>query len=1156
MKKSILFFISFISMHIAMAQQKNCWNLHNGSAPMKVGKAVKRLSFPKTFLLYDLNVEAFGRQLMSIVDHSENKSCIITLPNAIGFDEKFEIYEASNFESDLQARFPEIRAFSGKGITDKFATLKMSIAPTGMQAMIFRVDAANECIESYAADHTVYAVFQSQQIRSSFPWKCYSSEERFIENIDNAIHNTSITERSGGDLKTLRLAQSVTAEYSNYFGATSASQVALVLAAINATLTRCNGVYERDLAIHLNLISNTTSVIYYNAATDPYDAASTGASGTWNAQLQNTLTTVIGEANYDIGHLFGASGGGGNAGCIGCICTNGSKGSGYTSPADGIPQGDNFDIDYVVHEVGHQLGANHTFSMTNEATGVNKEVGSGITIMGYAGITGQDVAPHSIDIYHQASIAQIQSNLLTKTCPVTTSITAANTAPVVALVSNYTIPKSTPFALTGSATDANGDALTYCWEQNDNASSTQTATASVASETKATGPNWISFKPSTSPTRYFPQLSTILAGANISGPLTGGDAGTNTEALSSVARTLNFRLTVRDNSVYRSTAPVKVGQTSFSDMSVTVSAAAGPFVITSPNTAVTWLAGSSQTITWNVAGTTASPVSCANVKISLSTDGGLSFPTVLAASTPNDGTETLVIPVLNSTTARIKIESVGNIFFDISNTNFTIATSICNAPTGISSSLVTSNSATLSWTAITGVASYNIQYRIVGATTWTITNSTTNTKLLSGLTSSKNYEFQIQTVCNTISNSAYSAISNFTTLATGCSDNFEPNNTNTTAKPITANTAIAGLINNYSDVDWYSFTTTSPNTNFKLALSGMNVDYDLSVYNSSMSLIGSSANLGNTAEQLTYNTTTSGTYFVKVNGYNNKQLVTYDFNAGTSASTSADTKLIVGALAQGNNLGTTTFITNTSASSGYTGATGTYNAGVTARTGVLNTAASGSAYFEFTLVPYSGNAISISGLSFASRGTSTGPLAYAVRSSLDGFTSDLAVGTLLNTSVWSLYNTISMSLNASVGVAVTVRIYGFNGTGTASSNVANWRIDDLVVNGSVNGFSASQCYTLLANTASTLFRQASNNNTIASNSISPNPAHDYFKININEAILKNATLIIYNTNGVVVKRQFIYANQQEVDISMLSKGFYLLKLVNGEKIINEKFIKE
>jgi hypothetical protein len=227
------------------------------------------------------------------------------------------------------------------------------------------------------------------------------------EGINTLVMNSGATARSGGDLKTMRLAQSCNAEYSNYFGATSASQVSLVLAAFNATLTRCNGVYEKDLALHLNLIANTTSVIYYTASTDPYSTT----LSSWNASLQSTLTSVIGEANYDIGHMFGSTGGGGNAGCIGCVCTNGSKGSGFTSPADAIPQGDNFDIDYVVHEVGHQMGGNHTFSMSLEGTGVNKEVGSGITIMGYAGITGQDVAPHSIDIYHEATIAQIQSNL-------------------------------------------------------------------------------------------------------------------------------------------------------------------------------------------------------------------------------------------------------------------------------------------------------------------------------------------------------------------------------------------------------------------------------------------------------------------------------------------------------------------------------------------------------------------------------------------------------------------------------------------------------------------------------------------------------------------------------------------------------------------------
>ena len=672
-KGSLLFcVVSFISLE-AVAQQ-SYWSQHTEAATLVADKAVKRKSFPGTYKLFDLNIIALRQQLFSIVGNPAQHSVIIILPNVQGKMEKFELYEASNFEPALQARFPEIRAFSGKGITDKQATLKLSISPQGVQSMIFRTGKENEFAEPYSQDHSVYAVFNSVRKKGELPWTCSTQDQQLFSDINTSIQSSDIILSSAGQLKTMRLAQSVTAEYSNFFGATSATQVALVLAAVNATLTRCNGVYEKDLAIHLNLIANTTDVFYYNPATDPYSPPATGAGGAWNGELQNTLTAVIGEANYDIGHLFGDSGGGGNAGCIGCVCVNGQKGSGFTSPADGIPQGDNFDIDYVVHEVGHQLGGNHTFSYANEGTGVNKEIGSGITIMGYAGITDQDVAPHSIAYYHEASIAQIQANLATKTCPVTVNISATNATPVANAGSDYTIPISTPFALTGSATDANaGDVLTYSWEQNDNASIAQTGNASVASATKTTGPNWISFSPTTSPTRLFPKLSTILAGQLISGPLPGGDAIANTEALSSVARTLNFRLTVRDNAPFNSNAPQSAGQTQFDDMVVTVTNTSGPFQVTSANTSVIWAGGSVQTITWDVANTTTAPVSCANVKISLSADGGNTFTTLLAL-TPNDGTQSVTLPVLPTTvtTCRIKVESVGNIFFDINNTDFTI----------------------------------------------------------------------------------------------------------------------------------------------------------------------------------------------------------------------------------------------------------------------------------------------------------------------------------------------------------------------------------------------------------------------------------------------------------------------------------------------------
>ena len=854
--------LSFTLAFMAVAQERNYWTSNTDASRITTDKAVARQSFPKDFKLFNLDVDPLRQELFKVVGNSSRHSTIISLPNANGQIEQFEVYEASNFEPALQAQFPGIRAFSGKGITDKSATLKLSFSPQGIQTMVFRTEQENEFIEAYSQDHTVYAVFKSQRQSGQLPWRCSTPEEKLATDLNSQVAATGISARSGGNLKTMRLAQSCNAEYSNYFGATSSAQVALVLAAFNATLTRCNGVYEKDLALHLNLIANTTSVIYYNPSTDPYSTT----LSQWNAQLQSTLTSVIGEANYDIGHMFGASGGGGNAGCIGCVCVNGSKGSGITSPNDGIPQGDNFDIDYVTHEVGHQLGANHTFSMSSEGTGVNKEVGSGITIMGYAGITSQDVAPHSIDIFHQASIAQIQSNLATKTCPVTTTIT--NATPVVSAGSNYTIPISTPFALTGSATDANaGDVLTYCWEQNDN--STTTGANSVASPTKATGPNWISFSPTTSPTRVFPKLATILAGANVSGPLPGGDAVANTEALSSVSRTLNFRLTVRDNAPYSSTSPISVGQTQFANMVVTVSNTSGPFAVTSPNSAVTWAGNSSQTVTWSVNNTTAAPVSCANVKISISTDGGNTFST-LVASTANDGSELVTIPNTPSTTARIKVEAVGNIFFDISNTNFTIGgAAACGNPTGLLSSSITNTSATVSWTAVSGALSYDVDYKATSSGTWinAATATTSTTVGLAGLVQGTTYDWRVRATCSGGSGSYVQA--QFTTTAP-CNTPAGLASSAITASSATVSwTAVSGANNytvEYKTTAGSTWTTAaSATTSTSQGLSGLSAStsYDWRVRANCAS--GSSA-FAQAQFTTTIASTCPGTYDISTNG--------------------------------------------------------------------------------------------------------------------------------------------------------------------------------------------------------------------------------------------------------------------------------------------------
>lgn len=686
-KQLLLIFTATLFFCNVNGQNKTYWTSHNlNTDKIITDKSVARDNYPKQFKLYDLNISPLRNELFSLINNQIGKhTTIISLPNADGQIEQFEVNEASNFDGELQSKFPEIRAYSGKGITDRYATLKLSISSQGIQTMIFRTDKENEFIEAYSQDHSVYAVFKSQRNNKNSGWTCSTVQENsLMQSTSKSVENNNTIQSSAGQLKTMRLALSCNAEYSNYFGATSAAQVANVLAAFNATLTRCNGVYEKDLAVHMNLVASSTNVIYYVASTDPYSTT----LSTWNTSLQKALNTTLTGVNtdlasnnaaYDIGHMFGKTGGGGSAGCIGCICVDGitagtgsTKGRGITSPSNGIPSGDSFDIDYVVHEMGHQMGANHTFSHSNEGSGVNKEVGSGITIMGYAGITSQDLTNHSIDIFHEASIEQIQNNLSNRPCaPSWTTTLTANATPVVQAVGNYSIPISTPFVLKGVASDTNAtDVLTYCWEQNDDGGSS-TGTNSSASETKTIGPNFLSWSPTASPLRYFPKLESVIANSSSTSEV-GGDAGMLSEALSSVDRVLNFRLTVRDNAPYSPTVPIKVGQTAYTDMAVNVTSTAGPFVVSSPNTMVSWVAGANQTVTWNVAGTTANGVNAGFVDIFLSTDGGYTYPVQLASKVPNNGSSIITVPNNAGTSNRIMVKGYNHIFFDISNADFVI----------------------------------------------------------------------------------------------------------------------------------------------------------------------------------------------------------------------------------------------------------------------------------------------------------------------------------------------------------------------------------------------------------------------------------------------------------------------------------------------------
>jgi chitodextrinase len=648
----------------------------------------------------------------------------------------------------LAAKYPEIKSYVGNGIDNPTSSIYFSTSPLGIQTMAISADKSAVFIEPYTKDLSAYVVYKkSDKVASLSKFEC-----TIIANAKKDLKNNSLLNRPNaddGNLRTFRLAQSVTGEYTTYFGGTKA----LALAAINNTMTRVNGVFEKDFGVHMNLIANNDLLIYTTASTDPYSASASKAN--WNQELQTNLTNVIGSANYDVGHLYGGDGGGGNAGCIGCVCKNPTasvplgKGSGYTSPNDGIPQGDNFDIDYVAHELGHQFGGNHTFTQSNEGSGAQMEPGSGSTIMGYAGITSLDVQPHSDPFFHAISIQQITNYVKTTTCQTTTL--TGNAVPTASAGLDYTIPKSTPFMLTGAGTDANGDLLTYDWEQMDNGT-----TAAAPSATKTTGPNFRSYSPSASTVRYFPKMSSVLTGATTT-------AGTEltVEALSSVARTLNFRLTVRDN---HAGGPANNSD----DAIITVNATAGPFTVSAPNTAVSYVGGSSQTITWNVAGTTANGVNTANVDILLSTDGGATFPVTLLAATPNDGTQAATIPNTAGTLNRIMVKGTNHIFFDVSNTNFTITAGSTDvvapsAPTTLAASGTTQTTTNLSWTASTDNVAVT-GYDVYQGTTLkaTVTGTTYG---VTGLTASTTYNFSVKAKDAAGNISAASNVATVTTLA-------------------------------------------------------------------------------------------------------------------------------------------------------------------------------------------------------------------------------------------------------------------------------------------------------------------------------------------------------------------------------------------------------
>ena len=574
---------------------------------------------------------------------------LLTIPMPDGTFARFTIYDSPIMEAGLAAKFPDIKTYSGQGIDDKTATIRFDLTPSGFHAMVIAAGSTVYVDPFSRGDLTHYISYDKRAFKKSGELShCLLDDqaEPFSGLGSSTSHGDApgLLTPVGTSLRTYRLAVAADVEYTAFHGGT----VPLALAAVVTTINRVTGIYEREFDARLVLVANEASIIY-TVEPDPYTNTS---PSTLLTQNQSNLDAVIGNANYDIGHVF-TTGGGGLA-SLGVVCTAGTKARSETgSPT---PVGDPYDVDYVSHEMGHQFGGRHTFNgTTSNCRGGNRsstaayEPGSGSTIMAYAGICGaEDLQPNSDDYFHTKSFDEIVAYIGAGggVCP--TAAPTGNLPPTVDAGLNFTIPIGTPFVLTATGSDPNGDPITYCWEQFD------LGTAAPPNTDDGTRPIFRSFDPVASPSRTFPKLADIISGVPTLG-----------ESLPTTNRTMNFRATVRDNRA-------NGGGVNYDVMQLTSTTLAGPFAVTQPNTAVTWPGGSTQPVTWNVAGTAGAPVNTANVKISLSTDGGLTFPTVLAASTPNDGSQPVVIPDTSTSTARVKVEAIGNVYFDMSNVDFTI----------------------------------------------------------------------------------------------------------------------------------------------------------------------------------------------------------------------------------------------------------------------------------------------------------------------------------------------------------------------------------------------------------------------------------------------------------------------------------------------------
>lgn len=607
-----------------------------------------RIDIPQTELLYRLDFEAFKSALQNAPNRKSTNptsNVVLAFPNAKGDIENYMIFNAPVIHEELQVKYPELGSFIGRNIDQPSKIIRFSLSANGFQAITLNDTSGAEYINPVNTEQQVYSVFYRKDLPAGTDaFECHVIEA--IEDETSANRNSMARNASDGQLREFRMALGCTQEYATFHvnqaglsAGTDAQKKAAVLAVMNSVMTRVNAVYENDISITMILVPTNENVIFLSS---PF--LTNNNLGDLIDQSQQFIDAFIG-STYDIGHMLN-TGPGGLAQLFSPCTANKARGV----SGSGVPSGAGFEGVFM-HELGHQYGSPHTFngntgSCTNNRTASSAyETGSGTTILAYPGICGIQNVQSNRDLYfHQRSLETMWANVSAGVSTCANSVSTSNAVPVVEAGNSFTIPIGTPYKLTGSATDTDGTAsLTYTWEQYD------LGPSGVPSPTTVAGPLVRSFPPNPSPVRFIPSLPDVL---------TNGGTSAQWEQLPVIERNITFRLTVRDNDT-------RGGQAAFDVMTVNT-VATGFFTVTSQNALnLAYDGGSTQTVTWDVAGTTGSGVNTANVNILLSTNGGETFDTVLVANTPNDGSQEVVLPNVDSPNSRIMVEAVGNIFFNV-----------------------------------------------------------------------------------------------------------------------------------------------------------------------------------------------------------------------------------------------------------------------------------------------------------------------------------------------------------------------------------------------------------------------------------------------------------------------------------------------------------